>query len=111
MTDKQLAVVEWLKQFGIVDDISEDEHRELLSLIGHKGFGLLYGLLMRDRAGWVIQLSNIALADGQKVAAASVLQGQIRAVDRLREIVLNIADPAADQTPAQAAEQEQQSNG
>jgi hypothetical protein len=106
MTDKQAAAAAWLKEQGILDSISEFEHKALLSLIGNEAFGFFWALMMRDRAIAATQLSNVNLGDGRAVAMASVLQGQIRAIDAIHGLMLNIADPSADDPQAQQQEEQ-----
>lgn len=75
--------------------LSEAEYSAVKSLVGHAGFGIFYSLLMQMRAESLVALTN---TQAQDAAAVAVLQGHVRCLDRVRELLLDISDPLAQQT-------------
>ena len=83
-----------LRDFRLMDSAALGAAQQLFSdRLQYQGFGVLWSLIAFDRAQDQSELSRINLGTPQGVARASVLQGQIRAVDRLYELLLDIADP------------------
>lgn len=94
--ERRAAVSHWLASQGqrsLEVGMEQEEFSSLQGLIGHSGFGVFWSLLAQLRAEAQVALSNLPLTSPEKVAAASVLQGQIRAVDQTRQLLLDIADP------------------
>lgn len=77
--------------------VSPPDYELLRSLIGLPAFGIFYSLLQHQRQEYQERLSNVSLSSAESVAAAGVLQGHIRCLDQLREMLLDIADPNAQQ--------------
>lgn len=95
MSEKQDAVAAWLVKQGKRENLSIEELPEVHSLFApHKGFGILWSLIAYDRARDLEELKNIRPSTEDNRARLSELQGQIRAVDRLHELLLDIADPS-----------------
>lgn len=91
---RQRAVAAWLAKQGKREYPSDVELAELHTLFApHKGFGILWSLIAFDRARDLEELKNIRLGTPEGDSQASRLQGQILAVDRLYELLLQIADP------------------
>lgn len=96
--ETRAAVSHWLHTQGqrsLEVGMSQEEFGLLKGLIGAAGFGIFWSLLAQQRAEALVALSNLPLTEPAKHAAASVLQGQIRAIDQIRSTVLDIADPQA----------------
>lgn len=98
MNERRQASLNWLNSQGqrsLGVGIDMEDFEALQGLIGHNGFGIFWSLLAQQRAEAMSVLSNIPLGSPERDSAASVLQGQIRAIDQIRETVLDIADPQA----------------
>ena len=100
----------WLKEQGqrsLSGGVDEDEFNMLRGLIGSTPFGIFFSLLAQLRAEAQVVLSNVPLGTPERDAVASVLQGQIRTVDQIRDLLLDIADPQkADAAQPDAARSE-----
>lgn len=97
-TESRASAEKWLREQGQISleaGMDAKEFGSLQTLIGHQPFGLFMAVLAHQRAQAAVLLSNLQLGSPAQIAAASVLQGQIRAVDQIRETVLSIADPQA----------------
>lgn len=113
-SEAQQRVLAWLRSQGQLDfeeGVSQADFSELQTLLDSRAFGLFYALLAQERAKALVVLSNLPLSGDSNLAAASVLQGQIRAVDRVRELLLFIADPNADGEEQQTDEEQERGNG
>lgn len=104
--DNRKAADEWLKKQGIIEELTEDDWGQVKKLIGNPSFGIFWAMLRFKREQSAIILSNASLGGAERDCAASVLQGHIRAIDEVRETILQIAEPTAD-----ADGQEEQVNG
>lgn len=102
--DAKKAADQWLKDQGMIEELDGDNLSTLQQLIGNPSFGLFWALLRWRRERSAIVLSNASLGTPERDTAASVLQGHIRAIDEIRELVLEIAEPNADA----AGEEEEQ---
>jgi hypothetical protein len=102
MNDGQIrraATAQWLASQGLRNpqEISPEDFAELRTLLApHKGFGIFWSMLNFERQNSAVMLNNTNLATPMGVSTASQLQGKIKAIDDLRELVLNIADPLGD---------------
>lgn len=102
-TEQRINARKWLSSQGQraigaeFGGVSATEFTLLQKLIGHAGFGLFYSLLQYQRTEAQEQLSRLPLGGMSELAAASVLQGHVQALDRVRELLLDIADPSAQQ--------------
>lgn len=106
------ATSKWLRAQGLRSDVSAEEMADLRSLLApHKGFGILWSLVMFDRQEAALQLGNADLSTASGVSRASVLQGQIRAIDNIRELILDIADPPKNGVEQQLEDREGANNG
>lgn len=105
--DAKKAAEEWLKKQGVIAELDDDQYREVKKLIGNPSFGIFYAMLLWHRQRSAMLLTNAPLGTPERDSAASVLQGHVRAIDEVREIILNIAEPNADA----AGEDEEQVNG
>lgn len=94
--EAKAAAAAWLKQQGLIESLDDDQWTEVQKLIGDPAFGILYAMLMYQRAEYMVMLSNVTLGTPEKDSHASVLQGNIRAIDRMHETLLMIAEPTAD---------------
>ncbi|RPJ47613.1 MAG: hypothetical protein EHM21_08080 [Chloroflexi bacterium] len=93
---RRAATAQWLASQGLrnPEEISPEDFAELRTLLTpHKGFGIFWSLLAFYRQNAALMLNNTNLATPSGVSAASQLQGNIKAIDDFRELVLNIADP------------------
>jgi len=102
---RRRATAQWLHSQGLrnPEEISAEEFAELRTLLApHKGFGIFWSMLAFYRQNAALMLNNTNLATPAGVSAASQLQGNIKAIDDFRELVLNIADPIGESsTPPQ----------
>lgn len=80
----------WLEAQGPKATFTTEENREIQKLVGNPGFGLLLQMLAAERQGFYVQLSHINLADAAGTRLASVLQGRIQGIERIREAVLEL---------------------
>ena len=111
LNSRRMAVIRWMNEQGIINPSEMDtkDFEAVRDMIGSsKGLGVILAILRFRREESMIFLRNAKLGTAQADCAASVLQGQIAALDSLRDLLLEIADP----TPNAAGnEQEQTSNG
>ncbi len=94
--DARKAADAWLKKQGIIADVTDEDYEQVKKLIGMPGFGIFWAMLMFHRQNQQAFLGNAPLGTPQADCAASVLQGSIKCIDHIREIILNIAEPPAD---------------
>lgn len=104
--DARKAADKWLKEQGVIGELDEQQYEQVRSLIGLPSFGIFWALLRYRREESAIVLSNSPLGGPERDCAASVLQGNIKAIDGVRELILELAEPTAD-----AAEQRSDLNG
>lgn len=107
--EKRYAVTRWMADQGVRDpeQVSQEEYAELMSLLApHKGFGIFLSIIMFERQQAAALLNNLNFATPQGASTGSQLQGTIKAIDTIREIVLNIADPVGDRSEAPNQKQE-----
>lgn len=99
MNERRAATSNWLTAQGLRDpqQVSQEDHAELRTLLApHRGFGIFWSLLAYSRAYNAALLQNQSLTTPEAVTRASQLQGVIKAIDEVRELILNIADPLAE---------------
>lgn len=101
--DARKAADIWLKQQGIVEELDDKQYELVRELIGNPSFGIFWAMLRWRRERSAIFLSNASLGSPEADSAASVLQGHIKAIDEIRDLVLELAEP----TPAAGTEEEQ----
>lgn len=90
--------------FADFGGVSPAEFEQLRSLLGYPAFGLFWSLLRHQRTEYQERLTGLALNSPEMISAASVLQGHIRCLDQLREMLLDISDPSAQQGEGTANE-------
>jgi hypothetical protein len=105
--DARKAAADWLKKQGIIEEVSDEDFETVRQLIGNPSFGIFWAMLRWRRERSAIMLTNAPLGSPERDSAASVLQGHIKAIDEILEMVLDIAEPPADA----AGEAEERSNG
>ena len=101
--DARKHVDTWLKSFGIIEELDDQQYSQVKELIGNPSFGIFYAMLRWRRERSAIFLSNASLGSPENDSAASVLQGHIKAIDEIRDLVLELAEP----TPAAGQQEEQ----
>lgn len=94
--DAQKAASAWLAKQGLIEELDEDQLREVQELIGLPSFGIFWAMIQWQRMRALVMLSNASLGTPERDSAAGVLQGQIRAIDDLRTLLLHIAEPTVD---------------
>jgi hypothetical protein len=105
--DAKKAADDWLKKQGIIEDVTDEDYELVKKLIGNPSFGIFWAMLRWRRERSAILLSNASLGSPERDSSASVLQGHIRAIDEVRQMILEIAEPNADA----AGTSEEQTNG
>lgn len=93
---QRLNAARWLDGQGQRDvsvGMSVAEFQALRGLLGNPAFGIFWSLIRHARSQHERVLLNSTLGEPAKDAAASVIQGHIRAFDQIREMLLDIADP------------------
>jgi hypothetical protein len=105
--DARKAADTWLKSQGIIEELDDQQYEQVRELIGNPAFGIFFAMLRWRRERSAIMLSNASLGSPEADSAASVLQGHIKAIDEIRLLVLELAEP----TPAAGTEEEQTNNG
>jgi hypothetical protein len=105
--DARRAADKWLKDQGIIQDLTDEQYSQVRQLIGNPSFGIFWALLRFRREESAIMLSNAQLGGPERDCAASVLQGNIKAIDGVRDLILELAEP----TDNNAAEQGSNLNG
>lgn len=81
---------------------SVEQHDAIFALMQNKGFIALLGLLQAGRQGFYMQLANTPLHDELHRHAASVIQGQIKGIDAIRDTLLSLIpdqDPTEQEQP------------
>lgn len=81
---------DWLRGLKLVTEPTAEEYDQLMDLVGHKGFGVLVGLLLAERQGAYVMLSHASL-HADRVHEASVLQGKIMGIERAASTLLECA--------------------
>lgn len=106
MSRAREAAEQWLKEQGIIAELDDQQYEEVRKLIGNPGFGIFWALLRyrAEQNGYFLR--NASLGTPERACAASVLQGHIREIDGIRELILSLADPEA-----AAGDKEEQVNG
>lgn len=94
--DAKAAADKWLKEQGMIEALDYDQYESVRQLIGNSAFGIFWALLRYRREESAIILSNAPLGGPERDCAASVLQGNIKAIDGVRSLILEIAEPTFD---------------
>lgn len=94
--DARKAADKWLKEQGIIESVTDEQYESVRQLIGNPSFGIFWALLRYRREESAVFLSNAPLGGPERDCAASVLQGNIKAIDLIRELILELAEPTAD---------------
>lgn len=97
MNEIRQAALQWLNSLGIrnPEELSLDDYEQVKKLLGNDrpGFGIFFSLMMFERQKAVMQLTNADLSNSSGAVSAAKLQGIVLAVDNVRDLILNIADP------------------
>lgn len=98
VNERQKAVQAWMESLPLVTDFAEldaVQSTALLRLLS-SGSGLepLLGLLMAEKQALMVQLSHTVLDNSGAAARASVLQGKIQGIERIRETILEFVHVA-----------------
>lgn len=102
--DQRKAADLWLKQQGIIEKLDDEQFELVRKLIGNPSFGIFWALLRYRREESAVVLSNAPLGGPERDCAASVLQGNIRAIDGVRELILELAEPSDEPAAEQRSE-------
>jgi len=94
--DARKAASDWLNKQGIIEAVTDEDYEQVRQLIGSPSFGIFWAMLRWRRERSAMLLTNASLGSPERDSAASVLQGHIKAIDEIRELVLEIAEPTAD---------------
>lgn len=71
-------------------ELTGGEREALLSLIGDERMGLLWSWLYAEQLGYHSQLANIRLGNSADAATASVIQGKIHGIARVKQSLLDL---------------------
>jgi hypothetical protein len=99
MSNEQIrrAVTDWMNSQGIrnPEELGQADYEQVKRLLGsdRPAFGIFLSMVMFERQKAVMQLTNADLSNSQGAVTAAKLQGIVLAVDTMRELILNIADP------------------
>ncbi len=91
MLTRRAEVQRWLDQLRLEASLDKFEDKELDALaeaLGSAPLAAALKLQLQAQQQWRIQLSQVSLHDPRNVSLASVLQGQIKAVDLICETLL-----------------------
>lgn len=91
------ATAKWIASLGIrsPDEVDMDELpllRQLLSA-DRKSFGIFLSMVMFQRQAAMLQLVNADFSSQEGAVRAAKLQGIVKSIDDIHELMLNIADP------------------
>lgn len=94
--DARAAADKWLKEQGMIADLTDEQFESVRQLIGNPSFGIFWALLRYRREESAAFLSNAPLGGPERDCAASVLQGNMKAIDGVRDLILELAEPTVD---------------
>lgn len=83
-------IEKWLNAVPIRTELTSAELDDLFDLTQNRAFKALLGLLLGERQSKLIQLANLALNSPEASARASVLQGEIKGIDKIRETLIEV---------------------
>lgn len=92
---KQRALTEWLEGITPKTYFNEADRIEVSKLLALPGFRTLLCSLQAEREAFRATLEGMPLTNQDQAARASVLQGQIKGIDRIRHHLLDILVPDA----------------
>ncbi len=78
------------------EELSDFERAKVEELLRQPGLGLLLGLLLAERQGFLIQLQNATLGDEDGARRLGVLQGNATGIDRIRHVLLECSSVPTD---------------
>lgn len=81
----------------LLTDLDSKQLDEVQMLLEQPGIYHLLGLLLGEKQGKLVQLSNLPLHSEQHRYMAAELQGQIKALDSLRYTIIDLFQTAADE--------------
>lgn len=80
----------WLEGLDPLAEPTHDDIHLMQGLAHNEAFGLLLRYLGSERQGYLVALSLISLSTEENRASASVLQGKIQGIERIRETLLEL---------------------
>lgn len=83
-------IEQWLNDVPIRTELSAIELEQLFLLTTNAAFKGLLGLLLGERQSKLIQLANLPLNSPETSARASVLQGEIKGIDKIRQTLIEV---------------------
>lgn len=83
-------IEQWLNAVPIRTELSAIELEELFQLTENRAFKALLGLLLGERQSKLVQLANLPINSPETGARASVLQGEIKGIDKIRETLIEV---------------------
>lgn len=92
---KTEALTRWLEELTPQTYFTEADRIEVTKLIAMPGFKTLLCSLQAEREAFRATLEGMPLTNQDQAARASVLQGQIKGIDRIRHHLLDIMVPNA----------------
>lgn len=92
MLTRRSEIRQWLAQLEqqARQDLEPSEIDALAALLGEVGLSAYLKLAFAAQLGWQKQLSTLSLHEPRNVTLATVLQGQIKAVDLLASALLEM---------------------
>lgn len=80
----------WMEQQEPTATLLHEEEEAIRGLVGNPGFAALLRWLGSERQGSYVYLSKLNLADSAQLRLATVTQGKIEGIERIREAVLEL---------------------
>jgi hypothetical protein len=87
---KAEEIEKWLNAVPIRTELTGAELNDLFELTANRAFKALLGLLLGERQSKLVQLANLAINSPETGARASVLQGEIKGIDKIRETLIEV---------------------
>jgi hypothetical protein len=88
------TVQDWLESITPIAESTEQQDAAARELLGNDGLAAVIGLMLGSRQTFYTQLAHLPLDTAANVSRASVIQGQIKGIDLLRQTLLELATPA-----------------
>lgn len=85
---KESEVIAILENIPVITEVTSEQRHDIEDLLKHRGFVALVGLMLAERQGHLVMLSNLKVGDMTQVQTFGVTQGLAKAVDRLRQTIL-----------------------
>jgi hypothetical protein len=87
---KAEEIEKWLNAVPIRTELTGAELDDLFNLTTNRAFKALLGLLLGERQSKLVQLANLPINSPETSARASVLQGEIKGIDKIRETLIEV---------------------